>query len=69
MRGEAGESVRWSVEAQAGTRGGGFDLACCEDARRAGMAGGEVPADLLTLRERKFPVDPCTQGFRVEMFG
>jgi hypothetical protein len=33
------------------------------------MAGGEVPADLLTLRERKFPVDPCTQGFRVEMFG
>ena len=61
--GEPGEGVgRWD-EAMAGVRSGSFELRCGENAQSAGVAGGQMLLDSLSLGERKFAVDQGVQFF------
>jgi hypothetical protein len=74
LRGEAGEGVGWRSEAIAGAGGGGFELRGGENAKGAGVAGGEMLVDSLPLGEWKFTVDEGAdfvgvEMIRVEMFG
>jgi hypothetical protein len=57
LRGETGEGFRWRGEAMAGAGGGGFKSCGGEDAKGAGVAGGEMLLDSLLFGGWKFSVD------------